>query len=512
MRQLVFTVVIISALLSLCTSQIILPSLFSDNVILQRDAIECIKGKAGANNIIALYIPDCQAQSVFSNSRGEFEICFRVGRATTRGYTMTLRESRFFGPVISTTVIRNVRNGDRYLFYGQSNVKFTVAMGFNASAEAASANYEDIAFWSAKDAYSSTPLEQAAHELENGWNNATPFVVGGGNWTHTSALAYFFARDLYLSLDKKVPIGIVIAAYNGVPIQSLSSPDALARCPPISATQTRPQNMPSVVYNAMIHPFLTSKFKALVFWQGEGDLYDQSVYECQLTEMVRDHRSKFGDLSLPFFNIGISAYFRNVTGEQLFANLRILQQTLDLPRTYLVPALDYGDRQVDLANQTGIALTQLRALYLAFGIHPRNKQPIAKRLLNIVLSVLYNKRVDISYPTLSKVQKANQRRDSSKLEVTIKLKNGKDLELKPTVDCVSCCGSSGIENAFKFKYSNGTISQPDSITINTNNSVELVMQNGTNIVAVEYAYDDYPQCVLYNKAGLPLEQFRKTIG
>ena len=53
--------------------------------------------------------------------------------------------------------------------------------------------------------------------------------LGGSQpWTYFSAVCWFFGRDLYDKLQ--VPIGLVSPNWGGTPIESWSSPKALAKC------------------------------------------------------------------------------------------------------------------------------------------------------------------------------------------------------------------------------------------------------------------------------------------
>lgn len=56
--------------------------------------------------------------------------------------------------------------------------------------------------------------------------------VKGAAWTYFSATCWFFGRDLYDYL--KYPVGLVDTDWGGTPIESWSSPDALAKCNPNS--------------------------------------------------------------------------------------------------------------------------------------------------------------------------------------------------------------------------------------------------------------------------------------
>ena len=118
-----------------------------------------------------------------------------------------------------------------------------------------------------------------------------PESVGGGNWTYFSATCWFYGRNIYDVVQ--YPIGLVDTDWGGTPVEAWSSPDALAKC----GKKTSPRSHifsvemlelynfhcrktvgkapsphdPSVLWNAMIYPFLNMTIKGAVWYQGEAN-------------------------------------------------------------------------------------------------------------------------------------------------------------------------------------------------------------------------------------------------
>ena len=85
-------------------------------------------------------------------------------------------------------------------------------------------------------------------------------------------------NDLVLSLT----VGLIATDWGGTRVEAWSSPDALKKCKKetdeslskerVAEPQTTASpNDPSVLWNAMIHPFLNMTIKGAVWYQGESN-------------------------------------------------------------------------------------------------------------------------------------------------------------------------------------------------------------------------------------------------
>ena len=63
------------------------------------------------------------------------------------------------------------------------------------------------------------------------WARASAQSLCGGDFDVTSAVGYFFARDLHLALGvATMPVGLIVSSVPGTAIEMWSPPEALARC------------------------------------------------------------------------------------------------------------------------------------------------------------------------------------------------------------------------------------------------------------------------------------------
>lgn len=103
--------------------------------------------------------------------------------------------------------------------------------------------------------------------------------MGGGDWTYFSATCWFYGRNIYDFVQ--YPIGLVDTDWGGTPVEAWSSPDALAKCgitdkAPAAVHRTHQgqdpsPNQHSVLWNAMIFPFLNMTIKGAIWYQGEAN-------------------------------------------------------------------------------------------------------------------------------------------------------------------------------------------------------------------------------------------------
>lgn len=190
------------------SAQIILPKIFTDRMVLQRDQPLQIWGTAAPDKTIRVSINGQQA-SALSNQSGAWKI--------------TLKPMRWGGPYDLTVtsandkkVLRNVLIGDVWVCSGQSNMEMPVS-GWsqvnNAQQEIAAANYPNIRLFTVEKATSFVPKSDLAggEWLECNPANIAPF----------SAVAYFFGRKI--NRDTKIPVGLISTNWGGTNIQAWTS-------------------------------------------------------------------------------------------------------------------------------------------------------------------------------------------------------------------------------------------------------------------------------------------------
>lgn len=203
-------ILIVLALLfmsSLTQANIILPSVFSDNMVLQRNVLIPIWGWASANEKIVISF-NKQQKTVKANKDGKWML--QLDPETEGGpYELTIQGN-------NTIRIKNVLVGEVWICSGQSNMEWTVGQSQNFKEERASANNPNIRQIKITKDINSTPQDNFK---ESAWQVCDSSSVGS-----FTAAGYFFAKNVYSELN--VPIGLINSSWGGTNIETWISREA----------------------------------------------------------------------------------------------------------------------------------------------------------------------------------------------------------------------------------------------------------------------------------------------
>ncbi len=207
-KKAVFVLIFLYLFINIGDSQIVLPKIFTDNAIFQRNKEVLFYGVSK---------PDIEIKIIFnkhkfttrSNEKGKWNFLFPPFKAGGP-YKLSIITKN------DTLILENILIGDIWLAGGQSNMEWFVEGAKNAEDEIAEANYPNIRIFEVPHKMSNIPLD----ELGDGeWKRVTP-----GNIRQFSAIGYFFGRNLHNKLD--IPIGIISDNWGGTVIQTWMSKNA----------------------------------------------------------------------------------------------------------------------------------------------------------------------------------------------------------------------------------------------------------------------------------------------
>jgi len=201
--------------ISTVSSQVRLPRLVSNGMVLQRDTNLKIWGWAAPNEAIAINFVNADYQ-VTANAVGNWELQMPA-LAAGGPYTMKIQAS-------NTIEINDILVGDVWLCSGQSNM--AMAMSGVASTYPTDVNNAT----NDKIRNFNVPREFEFNEprtdvSDGAWMKANPTTV-----LQFSAAAYFFAKELY-ARNPLVPIGLIHSSNGGTPIHAWMSEAALKAFP-----------------------------------------------------------------------------------------------------------------------------------------------------------------------------------------------------------------------------------------------------------------------------------------
>ncbi len=195
-------------------TQVKLPKLISDGVILQRDAKVKIWGWASANENVSVNFLGSSYKTKAS-AKGDWSI--ELPKMKAGGpYDMEIKAS-------NTITIKNIMVGDVWICSGQSNMELSMERASPLyQKEIEQSENPNIRQFIVPKRYNFNVAEK---DLPGGsWVSASPKTIMG-----FSAVAYFFAKNLYDTY--KVPIGLINSALGGSPVEAWISEEALKQFP-----------------------------------------------------------------------------------------------------------------------------------------------------------------------------------------------------------------------------------------------------------------------------------------
>lgn len=195
-------------------SQIKLPRLISDGMVLQRGENVRIWGWASKGEVVSVRFRGVERRTTTGKS-GEWTVVLPKQKPGGP-YTLDITGSNLI-------TIRDIMVGDVWVCSGQSNMELPVSRVSPIYKTEIASSYNPA-------------IRQFAVPQKYDFN-ASQEDLGGGNWTQAnpenvlkfSAVAYFFARELYEK--HKVPIGLINASLGGAPAEAFMSEDALQKYP-----------------------------------------------------------------------------------------------------------------------------------------------------------------------------------------------------------------------------------------------------------------------------------------
>ncbi|GEM_PF-41981 len=343
-------------------SQVILPSVFSDHMVLQRNADVKIWGWGGRGSEVWI-LPGWSQDTV---------------KVTCDGYarwSTTLKTPEAGGPYEIkfvnrriTSSLKDVLIGEVWLVSGQSNMEWGAQNKLQEMLdEISKANNDNIRLLHVNRIASDTPQDN----FINKWEKATDERLA-----EFSAIGYFLAQRLNKELD--VPIGIISANWGGT-IAEVWMPDTVVTDDPILAADVKTYKVapskptiPGALWNSMIHPLAGYKIAGFLWYQGESNVGKYQNYNTLMTKLVQSWRNAWRE-ELPFYYVQIAPYdYKSKPEMQRGALLREQQaELLTLHKTGMVVVSDLTN---DVKN-----------------IHPIYKREVANRLANIALAEVYGK-------------------------------------------------------------------------------------------------------------------------
>lgn len=240
-------------------AKVVLPAIFTDNMIVQQKSRMSINGTARPGSIVTVH-PEWskKALQTQSDALGKWQLYLETPKAGGP-YKITFDDGE-------QTVLENVMSGEVWFCSGQSNMEMPVAgwgKVLNYEKEIKEAGYPQIRLYQVKKSTSLTPVIEAESTM-NGWQECSPATV-----PEFSALAYFYARKLYEEL--KIPVGVIDCTWGGTPAEAWTSAGTLEH---VCGYEEQMKELKAIGYDCektmQLHNRLSQEWKERVTGIDEG--------------------------------------------------------------------------------------------------------------------------------------------------------------------------------------------------------------------------------------------------
>ena len=196
-------------------AKVVLPSVFTDNMVLQQKTDITFYGDATKNKQLTVKT-GWNGKEYHTEADGQGKWSLKIPTPAAGGpYEITFSDGK-------NLQLKNVMIGEVWFCSGQSNMEMPVAgwgKVMNYEQEIAEAAYPAIRLFQVKKNTSLAPLKEVESTL-GGWQECSSATV-----PEFSALAYFYARALWKELN--VPIGVIDCTWGGTPAEAWTNHETL---------------------------------------------------------------------------------------------------------------------------------------------------------------------------------------------------------------------------------------------------------------------------------------------
>lgn len=427
--------------------------------------------------------------------------------------------------------ITDVAIGEVWLAGGQSNMEFALLYDANGKKEIERNHNPNIRIFDYPEVSYEGQLEQGDYSKFGFWRRCNKDEMG-----YFSAVGYYFAKEL--ENDLKVPIGIISCNWGGTSastwmkeeylededvkewvldyqkglenldleayekclsenasfLRTNHREDSFTKYMIVERTLEEQQKMleqmaeerkkdpllyvvgpkspfrPAGLYHSMLEHIMPYTIRGILFYQGESDDMKADIYDKVLTNLIRCWRDAWKE-ELPFFMVQL-APFKNWlagTGEKYTILREKQQQVADkIEGVYLASIMDNG---------------------MKWDVHPKDKEPVGKRLALLARGKVYGEKILCEAPYGTKAALSNN-------NIKIKMENvGDGLYLSDETIL-----------GFEVLY-NGNILDEVQAKLENNDIVLYGEFEKKGVYQVRYAYVDYIKVNLYNSEGLSARPF-----
>lgn len=444
-------------------AEVKLPSIFSDNMVLQQQADVSFWGTATAGADVKIKTSwNNKTYSVRAGTDGKWKT--KVNTPSAGGpFTITISDGK-------TLTLKNVLIGEVWVCSGQSNMEMTMKGYFNqpitgANEFIATSSNNNIRLITVPRVSSLTPVDN----FTGSWVNCEP-----ENVADFSATAYFFG--LLLNKVLQVPVGLISTSWSGTRIEPWMSEDAIKKFDWVTLPDktVKQENLsvqtPTVLFNTMINPIAGFGIRGAIWYQGESNRLEPERYSKLLPGMIENWRTVWNIGEFPFYYVQIAPFdYGAASLNSAFLREVQLKASSTIPNVGMACVMETGEKD---------------------NIHPANKKAAGDRLAYLALAKTYGKKGFASEGPLLKEMKV----EGNQVKLTFLNAPGGLTSFGKELSCFEVAGANK-----RFYPAKAFI---------TTSGITLFSPSVNEPVAVRYAFKDFVIGDLFNTLGLPASSFR----
>ncbi len=385
-----------------------MPALFSDHMVMQAGQATPVWGEAEAGEVITVTLVDEKgvaqgSASGAADEKGAWRVKLPVLTAGVAG-RLLVEEAKSGKKEIADVVV-----GEVWLGGGQSNMSYRVgSTGVAAETLVEASEEAKVAQGAIRYFMTDTAdTDEPQRDVPGKWVVAAP-----ENVKKCSAVAWYFGVALHEKL--KVPVGLIVSAYAGTPVEAWMPKEALdgtsvatalrkrheaAMAKVLNQAGTKPgaggddevaagaqggtlrdallKREPNRLYNGMVAGLGDYAIKGVIWFQADGNIAVPEEYGELIQALIKAWRKQWGT-ELPFYYVEMNDMHEPQSAawepkREAMARIREQQgAALKLPKTAVVAAIDLGKVNNPTANA-----------------HFPVKKPVGDRLANVAFKEVY---------------------------------------------------------------------------------------------------------------------------
>jgi len=490
---------------------------FSHNAVLQRNMPLPVWGSATPGSKITVSFAN-QTKNCITNKNGEWRVILDAQEASKVPQTLLVNSSES-----KELRIDNILVGDVWLCSGQSNMVLSIGYCVRSHPKLRQRLEKVDNKFLRLGIKAKSNYGENKHNDDFTWKSADPTTAKS-----FSAIGFLFGVQIQREVD--VPVGIIQSAVGGSYIEQWLPNEKLTELPAceafvkkykkavieypqvlgefnklyptkealISENKTRQLKgekklkvpvdpkiwkVPSQLFDGMIDPLVSYPLKGVLWYQGEGNVWQFSSYDKMMIGLIQSWRKLWNQPDLPFIMTELAPFNKHQAIPHDSARSRFgetLAKAATIAGNAWTITITDGGEQAD--------------------IHPRYKEIPADRFAAMALAKVYGKNTICHGPVLKSWQAVE-----GKAILTFS-STGKGLEAKTVVlDNYKLSANQivGFELAdAKRRF------YPAKAEIRDGNTIVLSHPEVKTPIAVRYAWGNFPLSNLYNKEGFSTYPFR----